>query len=118
AGALPVPPDLAGKPALILIIGHTGDPAGAERELAPVLGFGEPALSKIEPTPYTTLNGTLNLLAPWDHRWHLRGGYLAELGDEVIAGFIERAAAAPLTTDVEPPNATIAIWSMGGAMND
>ena len=118
ARGLPVPPDLAGKPALILIIGYTGDPDEAEAALAPVLECGEPALSKVERTAYTTLNGTLNQLAPWDHRWHLRGGYLEGLGDKVIEGFVASAEAAPTTTDVAPPNATIAVWSMGGAMDD
>jgi len=118
ARGLPVPPGLLGKPALVLIIGYTGDPADAEAALAPVVGFGEPAVKRLEPTPYTVLNATLNVLAPWEHRWHLRGGYLGALTDAVIAGLVARAAAAPQTTDVEPPNATVALWSMGGALDD
>ena len=117
ARGLPVPDDLTDKPALIVIAGHTGNPDLAERDLAPVLDAGVPAVKVVERVPYTELNATLDALAPWDHRLHTRGGFLPGLGDEVISLMVERAAQAPPPCG-PTPNTALAMWSMGGAVHD
>jgi hypothetical protein len=45
-------PDGSGLPLAALAVCHAGDPQQAERDLAPILGFGSPVLSQVGAMPY------------------------------------------------------------------
>ncbi|EFC81451.1 FAD-binding oxidoreductase [Parafrankia sp. EUN1f] len=114
---LPEMPDsVRAKPALIVILGYTGNPAMADRVLEPLERFGKPAVRLIEKTAYTVLNSTLDVLAPWQRSWHTTGGYLSGLTEDVAVLLVEKAIEAPT---LGPTSATgVALWAMGGAVED
>jgi hypothetical protein len=94
---------------VVTIVGcWCGDLDAGQAALSPLRGLS-PALDLFGPMPYPALQGMLDAGAPYGLRNYFRGGYAADLSDEVIAAALEHGAAMP------SPMSQIHFHHMGGA---
>ena len=104
-----VPPELVGKPVVVLVGCWCGDLAAGAAALGPLRALG-PAVDLFGPMPYPALQGMLDGGAPPGLRNYFRGGFVADLSDEVIAAALEHATRMP------SPMSQIHFHQMGGAV--
>ena len=82
-------PDGATKLAAIVVC-HVGPQEQAERDLAPLLAFGSPALSQVGPMPYTAINSMLDAGYPYGSLNYWKSSFMDELTDAAIEVFVDR----------------------------
>lgn len=104
-----VPPELTGQKVMALVGCWCGDLAAGADAIAALRALG-PAVDLFGPMPYPALQGMLDAGAPAGGRYYFRGGYVADLTDEVIAVAVERAAA------MTSPMSMLHFHQMGGAV--
>ena len=73
-----------------IVVCHVGPIDQAERDLAPLLAFGSPALSQIGPMPYTAVNSMLDAAYPYGALNYWKSSFMDELTDGAIDVFIDR----------------------------
>ena len=104
-----VPAELVGQKVVVLLGCWCGDLDTGAAALAPLRTLG-PALDHFGPMPYPVLQTMLDGAAPAGLRNYYRGGYLAELTDDVIAVALRHGAGSP------SPMSQIHFHQMGGAV--
>ena len=104
-----VPTELRGQKVVAIVGCWCGDLDAGQAALA-LLRALSPALDLFGPMPYPALQGMLDAGAPYGLRNYFRGGYTADLSDEVIAAALEHGAAMP------SPMSQIHFHHMGGAV--
>jgi FAD/FMN-containing dehydrogenase len=82
-------PDGATK-LVAIVVCHVGSPEEAEKELAPLLAFGSPALSQVGPMPYTAVNAMLDAGYPYGSLNYWKSSFMDELTDPAIEVLIDR----------------------------
>jgi FAD/FMN-containing dehydrogenase len=88
-------PDGSGAKLAALVVCHLGDPATAERDLAPFKEFGSPLMSQVGPMPYPMLNTMLDAGFPDGGRNYWLSSFTTGLTDQLIDTAVESFAAAP-----------------------
>lgn len=116
APALPtLPPEAHGKPVLVLVPVHTGNPDAADQAVEALAALGRPLANLVTKMPWPRANSMLDAVAPYGKRMNLRGGYLPALSADVVDALLRNAAAAPSHPGAV---ATINLWCMGGAISE
>jgi hypothetical protein len=103
-----VPPELVGRRVVALVGCWCGDLAAGAEALEPLRALG-PAVDLFGPMPYPALQGMLDDGAPQGLRNYFRGGFVADLSDEVITAVLTHGAR------MSPPMSQIHFHQMGGA---
>jgi len=103
-------PDGSGMPVAAIAVGHVGPPAQADRDLAPLLGFGAPLDAQVGPMPYSVINTLLDANYPAGALNHWKSAFLRDLSDEAIDDVVTRFGACP------SPISLIAIEHFHGAV--
>jgi FAD/FMN-containing dehydrogenase len=88
-------PDGSGTEVAGVAVCHSGPEEQAQRDLAPLLGFGNPIDVQIGPMPYEIINQMLDDAFPPAVLNHWKSTFLEALSDEAIDTLVERFAAAP-----------------------
>ena len=104
-----VPAELLGQKVVALVGCWCGEIEEGARALAPLRALG-PAVDLFGPMPYTALQGMLDGGAPFGLRNYFRGGFAAELSDEIIETALEHGA------KLASPMSQIHFHHMGGAL--
>jgi hypothetical protein len=104
-----VPAHLVGQRVVFLVGCWCGDITAGEAALAPLRACS-PVVDLFGEIPYPTLQAMLDDGAPRGLRNYFRGGYVADLSDEVIAAVLEHAAR------MRSPMSQIHVHQMGGAV--
>ena len=100
-----------GEPVATVTALHSGPPADAERDLAPLRAFG-PALSDtIAAKPYLQAQQGADEEMRWGQRFYMKSAFLPALPDEVV-----RSCAAHLSRVPEGGDCSFSIWAFGGAI--
>ena len=94
---------------MVLVGCWCGDLDAGAAALGPLRALG-PAVDLFGPMPYPALQGMLDGGAPPGLRNYFRGGFVADLSDEVIAAALEHGARMP------SPMSQIHFHQMGGAV--
>jgi hypothetical protein len=105
-----VPAELVGQRVIAVLGCWCGDLGEGEAALAPLRELGA-AVDLFGPMPYPALQGMLDGGAPYGRRNYFRGGYAADLSDEVIAVVIDHGAR------MASPMSQIHLHQMGGAVS-
>ncbi len=107
-----VPTQLQGQPAVAVLVAWFGDLDEAEVALAPLRELGMPAVDLTGPLPYTQLQALTDASNPSGRRNYWHSDLLAELADDTIDAFVERAnlATSPFSVMILAP--------YGGAVAD
>lgn len=106
-----VPPELVGKPVLMIVVAWLGpDPAAAEDAIGPIRQLAAGGVDLVQPMPYTALQELLDPNNPPGMLNYHRGMHLNALPDDVIDRYLEngREIGSPLTGGV--------IFHHGGAI--
>jgi FAD/FMN-containing dehydrogenase len=106
-----VPEHARGKPVCGLIVVYVGDPADGERAFRPLLGWGDPLLTMVQPMPYTAVQQFLDPGYPWGILDYSKSDYLHALPDEAIDEMVRRAAQA------SSPFSAVILCPLGGQMS-
>jgi len=104
-----VPPELAGQKVVAILGCWCGDLDAGTAAFEPLRQLA-PSADVFGPMPYTALQGMLDAGAQYGLRNYFRGGYLADLDDEVIDVALEHGARMP------SPMSQIHFHQMGGAV--
>lgn len=110
-----MPPQAHGKPVLVLVPVHSGNPAEADQVVEALAALGRPLANLVTKMPWPRANSMLDAVAPYGKRMNLRGGYLPALSADVVDALPRNAAAAPSHPGAA---ATINLWCMGGAISE
>jgi FAD/FMN-containing dehydrogenase len=102
-----VPAELTTRKVVALVGCWCGDLESGPDAIAQLRALG-PAADLFGPMPYPALQGMLDAAAPAGLRNYFRGGYSADLSDELIAIAVERAAT------MTSPMSAIHFHQMGG----
>jgi FAD/FMN-containing dehydrogenase len=105
-----VPQRLQGKPAVAVLVCHTGDPAEGAELVRPIKAMGPPAADAIGVMPYTALQSMLDAGAPAGLLNYWKGAYLDELSDAAIETLVEHGAR------MGSPLCQLHVHQMGGAV--
>ncbi len=91
-----------GMPAVAIVACHSGDPAEAERDLAPLRSFGPPALDAIQPMPFPAMQKLLDAAFPDGTRNYWKSAFVSDLSDVAIDVLVAQANAmrSPLSSIV------------------
>ena len=103
-----VPGTLVGTPVVTIVVAAFGDPAAAERLLAPLRGLG-PAVDMVGPLPYVALQSMQDAGNQPGMQNHWKASFLDELPDEAIEAALATAAAIP------SPLTVVLLQPLGGA---
>lgn len=105
-----VPPDLFGRPSMVLILVWAGDPDDGVKAMEPLREIGSPIADVVRPAPYVALQSMLDAGAPHGRHYYWKAHKLPSLTDEVIDIFLGAMGAAT------SPFAQINGWAVGGAV--
>ena len=108
----PFPPELAGKPVIVIGAMHSGSEKAAERDLQPLRAGMDWSADTFSRKSYLALQGMNDDAMSWGHRFYMKSGFVGEFSDEVLA------VSAAESTDVPPGGeCSISFWAMGGAIS-
>jgi FAD/FMN-containing dehydrogenase len=82
-------------PLAVMIMCHCGPRDRAEREVQPVLGFGDPVMAQVGPMPYPVMNTLLDDGFPRGALNYWKSTFVRGIGDGLITTMVERFASCP-----------------------
>ncbi|MCH0565915.1 MULTISPECIES: FAD-binding oxidoreductase [unclassified Streptomyces] len=105
-----VPAEWHLRPVAALLVCHSG--TGAERDLAPLRGLGEPLFDLIGTKPYVAQQSMTDALEPKGLNQYWKAEFLPALPDDYLPVFRDAAL------DVASPLSFSVIFHLAGALND
>lgn len=96
APAVPwVPEEWHGKPVAGLVVCHSGTLDRARRDLAPIKAWGKPIADTVVEKTYSEQQMMLDATQPNGRHYYWKSEWIAEVSDELIPVFLERARLFP-----------------------
>ena len=94
-----VPEPVRGQPVIGVVLCYSGDVEDAPKVLAPLLEFGPPALSMVQPMPYVAVQQLLDPANPKGMLNYWTGDFYDELPDPAVDVLVNKATrpVSPLT---------------------
>lgn len=105
-----VPEHARGKPACGVILVYAGDPEEGARTFRPVLEWGEPLVTMVQPMPYVAVQQIIDEGNPWGISEYFKVDYLSELSDDAIDAAVAKAE------EVVSPFTQLIFTPLGGAV--
>jgi FAD/FMN-containing dehydrogenase len=94
-GGLVHAPDGSGMPLAALVLCHAGAREEAQREIAPLLEWGDPAMVQVGPMPYPVMNTLLDDGYPKGSFNYWKSTFVRGIDDGLIDTVVERFASCP-----------------------
>jgi len=88
-------PDGSGMKVCGILVCHVGSPEQAERDLAPILGLGEPIATEVGPIPYSVMNTLLDEAYPKGSLNYWKSSFMRTVPDEAIDIAVEAFGRSP-----------------------
>jgi FAD/FMN-containing dehydrogenase len=107
----PFPPEVQGRPTVVVAVAWTGDLDEGEQFLAPLGAAHPPIVDLVGPMPYVALQSMLDETAPHGWRFYDKLHYLAEVSDGYVDALLDGFENTPT-----PQSHVITAW-MGGAVD-
>jgi len=106
-----VPPELHGKPVVVVACCWAGDVQEGERFIRPLKAFGSPVLDACVPKPFLTHQAMFDPSFPAGRWYYFKSCDVGELSDEIIDITAEHSL------QISSPLTAFPIWQMGGAVS-
>ncbi len=106
-----VPEPARGKPAVGIICCYSGMVEDGQRVLEPLLSFGPPAVTMVQPMPYVAVQQLIDEANPKGMRNYWSADFLAELPDDAVDTLVGLATRAP------SPLSQVIVVPGGGAIS-
>jgi hypothetical protein len=87
-----VPEPVRGQPVIGVVLCYSGDVEEGPRVLAPLLEFGPPALSMVQPMPYVAVQQLLDPANPKGMLNYWTGDFYDDLPDEAVETLVDKAS--------------------------
>jgi FAD/FMN-containing dehydrogenase len=94
-GGLVHAPDGSGLPLAALFVCHAGERARAEREVQPLLDWGDPAMVELGPMPYPVMNTLIDENFPHRSLNYWKSTFVDEPADDLLETMVERFRSCP-----------------------
>jgi FAD/FMN-containing dehydrogenase len=107
-----IPEAWRGKPIVAIVACHTGDPAQAASDLAPIKAFGKPIADLVVPKGYVEQQSMLDATQPKGANYYWKTEFMPGLSDEYLDVF--RASA----ESIESAMSQVIIFHIEGAINE
>ncbi len=107
-----LPEAVHGKPMIGVVACHTGVPAQAEADLAPIKGLGKPIADLIIPKTYAEQQSMLDATQPKGANYYWKTEFLPELSDGYLEVFRENAAG------IESPMSQVILFHLAGELQE
>jgi FAD/FMN-containing dehydrogenase len=107
-----LPKEWHGKPIVALLACHSGDPAEAEKAVAPIKSFGAPVGDVLVRRPYAQVQSLLDATQPKGRRYYWKSEYLPAIDPALCDKFVEHAGR------IRSPHSAVIFFQIGGALND
>jgi FAD/FMN-containing dehydrogenase len=104
------PPDLHGRPIVVVQVVYAGDPDEGQRLMQPVLDWATPLLDLSARLPYADSQSAFDAFLPAGWRYYWKSHLLNELSDAAIDAIVHVAADRP------SPLGIVNLWQLGGAI--
>jgi FAD/FMN-containing dehydrogenase len=108
----PFPPELAGKPIIVIGAMHSGSPEDADRDLESLRKGMDWSADTFARKSYLALQGMNDDAMGWGHRFYMKSGFVDELSDDLFAVCAAEASDVPAGGDC-----SLSFWAMGGAIS-
>jgi FAD/FMN-containing dehydrogenase len=105
-----VPPAWHGKPAVLVVVCHTGSEAQAEADLAPLRRLGTPIVDLVVRKPYAAQQALLDATQPKGFHYYWKSEFLPALTQPLIDRILARGHGAPT------PQSQALVFHIGGAI--
>jgi FAD/FMN-containing dehydrogenase len=105
-----LPPELHGRPVVMLQLGWSGPLGDGERELAALRAAAPPVVDTVAPLPYTVLQRATDAIAVPGHRYYLKASFLRALDGAAIDTALRYHERVP------SPSSAIGFTVLGGAI--
>jgi FAD/FMN-containing dehydrogenase len=92
-------PDGSGTKLVAFVVCHCGPPDQAEKDLKPLVDFGNPAMVQVGPMPYPIMNTLLDAGYPKGALNYWKSSFFSDLADEAIDVLVERFGVCPSPMD-------------------
>jgi FAD/FMN-containing dehydrogenase len=106
-----LPKERHGTPIVAVLACHTGDPAEAEKAVAPIMAFGQPIGDILVRRPYVQMQTLLDATQPKGRRYYWKSEYLPRIEPALCEKVIEHAAKIP------SPYSAVILFQIDGALN-
>ncbi len=106
-----VPPELHGKPVVVVACCWAGDIEEGERFIRPLKAFGSPVLDACVPKPFLTHQAMFDPSFPPGRWYYFKSCDVAELSDDIIDITVEHSLR------ISSPLTSFPIWQRGGAVS-
>jgi FAD/FMN-containing dehydrogenase len=105
------PPEVVGKPVVILASVYSGAPEEGARVMQPLREIAKPLIDLTGPVPYTALQASFDPFFPKGRLYYWKSVNVHDFGDACIDAILAAAATRPSGMSDIP------IWHLGGAMS-
>jgi FAD/FMN-containing dehydrogenase len=106
-----VPPELHGKPVVVVACCWAGEIEEGERFIRPLKAFGSPVLDACMPKPFLTHQAMFDPSFPAGRWYYFKSCDVPELNDDIIDITAEHSL------QISSPLTAFPIWQMGGAVS-
>lgn len=107
-----IPEPWHGKPMIAIVACHTGDPAQAEHDLAPIKALGRPIADLIVPRSYVEQQSMLDATQPKGANYYWKTEFIPGLSGGFLPAFVDAASA------IESPMSQMVVFHLEGALNE
>ncbi len=107
-----IPEKWHGKPIVAVVACHTGDPAQAEDDLAPLKGLGHSIADLIVPKTYVEQQSMLDATQPKGANYYWKTEFIPGLSDDFLPVFVDIGSA------IESPMSQMMMFHLSGAVNE
>lgn len=107
-----LPAELHRRPVCMISMKFLGEPAAAERVLAPMRTFGKPLLDLVGPRPYLGLQASLDAVTPAGWHYYWKSLNLGPLEDAAIDAMVDHSSR------LRSPWSYTLMVQLGGAVSD
>jgi FAD/FMN-containing dehydrogenase len=105
-----IPEPARGEPAVAVLMLYAGDPAEGREVLRPLVEWGQPWLTLVQPMPYPAFQAIADAGNPWGISEYFKIDYLPELPDPAIDALVAKAA------EAHSPFTAVYLCPLGGAV--
>src|SRR5688500_6796622 len=106
-----LPPEWHYKPIVALLACHTGNPADAEKAVAPIKSFGKPIGDVLTRRTYLQMQSLLDATQPKGRRYYWKSEYLPRIEHALCEKVMEYAAR------IQSPYSAVILFQMDGALD-
>ncbi|MGH8992227.1 MAG: FAD-binding oxidoreductase [Acidimicrobiia bacterium] len=107
-----IPERWHGRPVIGILACHTGDPAQAEKDLAPIRALGKPITDVIGPKNYVEQQSMLDAAQPKGMHYYWKSEFVPGLSDELFATYNQQFH------ELQAPANQIVLFQVDGALSE